>query len=675
MFGQMAVRFDVTTPCSVVNIARTLVPAIFLDNIVAELDGFMVHQDDVIMAGANVPGSYQSVLLFRPCGLRGGVHPEKGEEAIRAMLSNLLQTKGLQGKALQTKLAEAFDKLTKSELVAWSQKGTWQALKTLVGTRITFLERQRRDKDPWSETDPWSEALASSSKDPKPVPSKQSPTPQISLIPEVWQNEDTTRPVVLERPSKGSTGISIMSPQEFNSTWAEVNMPASPDELTVIVWPPAPEELPDVPHESVVFPARVHLNSSTVTLLRGVAYHLGAKRITLRQETSNQFTTKQAVSLLVELEDELVDTQTWEKVCPKPVEFVQTTLGKSVSILSTWGTRYWNRAGKISNPKDCCRITTNILVQPEVLHSVLKTSGTSWCISPRQGQDIDHAFRPLWLRGNLADCRRKHDTLLHATGIIKGNRGHAVRIPVEFLDEAKQILYPGQPLQPTLNPQERVQMYKVSPTPVGATQEDVSSFLRRALPSYTIQVRRQVGPTSWLIAVNGVIEEDFVPMKEGYLVLQEWRSGRNVDSFRNAVLVGNPGVLRKASEAVAFSGGLVPGDAHEVLPNPRPPPQGPVQQLMADCKKETEDRVSALFQEHKKQTDGKIEALQKSSRNPNSKVKRPLQNFGTISKATKPPWKGWSRQRKCSPKPWKADGGPVCDPATRNPRYERSTRR
>ena len=28
-------------------------------------------------------------------------------------------------------------------------------------------------------------------------------------------------------------------------------------------------------------------------------------------------------------------------------------------------------------------------------------------------------------------------------------------------------------------------------------------------------------------------------MKEGYLMLQEWRTGRNQDSFRRAVLVGN----------------------------------------------------------------------------------------------------------------------------------------
>ena len=133
--------------------------------IVAELNGYMVHPDDVLMSGPYAPFPAEAKMVLRPRGLRGGAPPEKGEEAIRSMMSGLLQSKGLQGKALQSKLAEAFEKLAKAELISWSQKGTWQALKTLVGTRITFLERQRRGPDPWTETDPGSEALASSSKE------------------------------------------------------------------------------------------------------------------------------------------------------------------------------------------------------------------------------------------------------------------------------------------------------------------------------------------------------------------------------------------------------------------------------------------------------------------------------------------------------------------------------
>ena len=202
IFGKMRVRFDVTTPCPVANIARTLVPGMLLDGIVAELDGFLVGHDDILMGDLTSRDVFQSTIVFRPRGLRGGAPSERGEEAIRDMLSSLLQTKGLQGKALQTKLAEAFQKLSKAELVAWSQKGTWQALKVMVGTRITFLERQRRDKDPWTVSDPWSEALASSSSDPKKATSKPDSAPQISLIAEVWKTRISRNPRYSNAPPK-----------------------------------------------------------------------------------------------------------------------------------------------------------------------------------------------------------------------------------------------------------------------------------------------------------------------------------------------------------------------------------------------------------------------------------------------------------------------------------------
>ena len=325
---------------------------------------------------------------------------------------------------------------------------------------------------------------------------------------------------------------------------------------------------------------------------------------------SNEFKTKQAISLMVEMEMDLVDKQMWEHVISKPVESVQMTVGKQNNVLSSWGTRYWNEAGKISTPPECTKVTTNVLIPPESLEGILKLSGTTLWVSPRQGQDVYHNYRPIWVRGNLAECRRKHDTVLHAMGIIKGARGYAVRIPNEHVDEAKKTLYPGQPLQPSLNPTEQVCMYKVSPTPLGATQEDVDNFLRSALPSYTIQGRRQIGPTSWLIAVNGTIQEDYVAMKEGYLVLQEWRTGRNQDTFRRAVLVGNPKVLRRASEAVGHVLAAEDGEFPQQIVPQRPAPQGPVQQLVSDRNRETEDRITAMLNEHKKQTDQRMQDLQ-----------------------------------------------------------------
>ena len=371
-------------------------------------------------------------------GLRGGV-ADRSEDEIRSSLSALLQSKGLQGKDLQQKLEETVARIPKHDLQGWAAKGTWQALKQTVGTRITFLSRQKKEHDPWEDSDPWSQAL--SSKDPKPNASNV-------LIPQVWEKEDKTTPGVLERPTRGSTGLAIMSPQDFINTWTATSMPASPDELTVVVWPPLHEEVQSIPHEAVIFPARVLQQGSSVTLLKGIAYHLGAKRISLKHEDANEFKTKKAVSLMVELDKNLVDATTWKQITNKPVDHVQLTLGKQIPLLSSWGTRYWDGQDKTASPKDCQRITTNILVAPEHIQMALKISGTNIWISPRSGQEVFHDYVPIWIRGSLTEVRRQHDVLEYAAGIIKGKRGFAVRVARDKMEETKQSLFPGQPIQP-----------------------------------------------------------------------------------------------------------------------------------------------------------------------------------------------------------------------------------
>ena len=187
--------------------------------------GMNTHNLRLILDGKDV-GPMDVVTLFPPTadsqmgkwiqlhinpkpGLRGGA-PDKSEDEIRSVLSSLLQSKGLKGKDLQQKLEETFARIPRQDLQGWVTKGTWQALKQTVGTRITFLSRQRKEQDPWEESDPWSQAL--SSKDPKPSGKTQLAPPQIVLIPQVWENEDKTTPSVIERPTRGSTGLAIMSP-------------------------------------------------------------------------------------------------------------------------------------------------------------------------------------------------------------------------------------------------------------------------------------------------------------------------------------------------------------------------------------------------------------------------------------------------------------------------------
>ena len=240
---------------TVTQLVHMVYPGMNTYNVRLILDGKDVEPMDVFTlfpsTADSTSGNWIQLHINPRPGLRGGA-PEKTEDEIRSVLSSLLQSKGLKGKDLQQKLEETFARIPRQDLQGWVTKGTWQALKQTVGTRITFLSRQRKEQESWEESDPWSQAL--SSKDPKPSGKTQQVPPQIVLIPQVWENEDKTTPSVIERPTRGSTGLAIMSPQSFVDTWSSTAMPASPDELTVVVWPPTHDEVTNIPHETVIFP-------------------------------------------------------------------------------------------------------------------------------------------------------------------------------------------------------------------------------------------------------------------------------------------------------------------------------------------------------------------------------------------------------------------------------------
>ena len=166
-----------------------------------------------------------------------------GYEDPRSAILEILMAKGLSAPEARDKCDEVLSKVPKDSVAAWLPKPSWQSLKTLVSNKVTFMPKNKQGKDPLTEKDPWMEALrdrnkSSSSKDnPKPF---LNPEVHVHLIPQVWTNEDGSNPQILERVQHGSTGLALLSPQQFQN-WIDVQLPLSCDELGIVVWPPMPD--------------------------------------------------------------------------------------------------------------------------------------------------------------------------------------------------------------------------------------------------------------------------------------------------------------------------------------------------------------------------------------------------------------------------------------------------
>ena len=75
-------------------------------------------------------------------GLKGGALTEFD---IRTRLTEVLQLRGLQKQALGAKLDETMSKLSRLELAQLAANPTWQGLKQVVGTRITYISKPKKD--------------------------------------------------------------------------------------------------------------------------------------------------------------------------------------------------------------------------------------------------------------------------------------------------------------------------------------------------------------------------------------------------------------------------------------------------------------------------------------------------------------------------------------------------
>ena len=494
-------------------------------------------------------------------------------------------------------------KVGRSELAHWIETPTWQTLKTLVGTRITFIAKGRREVDPLVSNDPWAQALklqdpASSSSRARPVDHQPA---QVSLIPEVWTNEDGSIPQVLDRPQNGSTGIVLVSPQQFLSDWQDTPLPLSADELLLIVWPPIQPPPAGTQFTPVTFPARLLSVQPTITLLHGQAFQFGAKEATLREEQDpKDFPQRSSVSLLIEAYKEEIPEQLWEEFLDNALAAVKRKLETVAPLLGNWGLRYWNSKGKPVRPQEATKLSINILVEEGKLEGFLQKSGDPLWVNPRLDQPAFARFRPIWMPGTLEQVRIAHAKLAGACGLVRTRRGFGVRVDSARFEECRRQLLPDAPQTPHLGRDSELWHFKISPTPIGATSDDIMQFLGKCIPNVKNTVKRQLGPRAWLVSFAAPIQVEYVHGKDGFVVLQPWHIGRKHDPLRNAIAVGNPRILKEAIATVSSAPAPArgpPAVTSSVIP-PRSA-QGPVQELLEAKIKASEDRMKALLDEQK----------------------------------------------------------------------------
>ena len=518
----------------------------------------------------------------------------------RQKLTEVLQAKGLAGTALSAKVEETLAKVTRPELLNWTQTPSWQSLKAMVGTRVTFISR-KKEEDPLMANDPWMSALRDSKSkvDSKP-PLKEKEQVQVSLIPEVWSNEDGSEPQILDKPFNGATGIVLMTPTLFSTSWQDTPLPLSTDELGVVVWPPIDPIPGNWTPDLVSFPARILSTSESTNLLRGHLFQFGQKKITLRTtESPVEFPQRSSVSLIVEAFQKELQQEMWKEILDNPMMAIRRRIEHVTPILGHWGLRFWTQKGKTSRPSEASKMSVNVMIGEDQLAATLALSGQPLWMSPRLDQEAYKSFRPVWVPGTLQEVRILHDKLQGGCGLVRSRRGLGIRVETVNFEETRRTLFPHQDTRPDIGPASGLFDYKLSPAPIGATTDDVVTFLEKSFPSIKSTVRRQIGPRTWVVSFASELTDKFIQAKEGFIILQPMPSTKKRDPMRDAVLVGNPTILRDVSASSSNTLAQIFQSNQQPSIHPRPPAPGPVQDALDAKIKASEERMKALISQQK----------------------------------------------------------------------------
>ena len=335
----------------------------------------------------------------------------------------------------------------------------------------------------------------------------------------------------------------------------------------------------------------------------------------MKQETTPaKFPTRDAVSMMVEVHKADTTPANWTVAIANLPDYCKQFLNPDVTVLSHWGTRFWGPQGRPSDKAISVKATINILVDDKEAPQALRKSGGDIWLSPRAGQPLFEKLRPIWLNMDLPQAQVTHDKLEAAYGLTRTKRGIAVRVDASQFESTRQALFPGRDFPPQVGKPSEIFHFRLSPTPLGATPQDINDFLAKYVPTIEGAARKQISPKAWMVALNAHPPETYLQTDVGFVIFEKWVQGQKPDPIKEAVLVGNAAALRRAtSSAEGPSPPNLPQVAQSGQPQAnRPPPQGPVQAMIDNRVQQVENKFAAMLEAQKQTMDTQIQALKES---------------------------------------------------------------
>eukprot|EP00438_Fugacium_kawagutii_P031367 Skav216013 [mRNA] locus=scaffold833:322754:339518:+ [translate_table: standard] len=360
-------------------------------------------------------------------------------------------------------------------------------------------------------------------------------------------NDDGTPCQQLSSVQPNASGVVVMSWEEAQP-WLQPLQKLSTDELGIIVLGGC--------HCSDQT-ACVHLTIPAYSapdnpmVVKGTLHQLGGKNISVSNQHDTQVPVSQATVVAVTAFRDEVGENGWHELMSAPIKYcmthMQTGDEKSIQLPSPpWGRSFQKDKTKV----DACKAHSfqfHCRVPTGDVKKVLRASGFAGIYTTVKNdlKQISQDYQVIWMQLSTVEMQKLTVVHVEHRGLVRSTKaaasGRGIRFERAHFSAAWGRLKPNE-VEPTHIASKH--MFKLSPTPVGATGAELTQFFTTA--KMKAKPIRALNATTWLCASESKISDNFLTWN-GNKLLVKCIEGRKQDD--EVIIAGRaPRQAKKSQE-------------------------------------------------------------------------------------------------------------------------------
>ena len=548
------------------------------------------------------------IVLRLRLRLRGGGGKSRGD---RAKLVQHLIAKGVPSDKVEARADDVIKAIGVEALEqAYHSYDPWASLKKSVGDTMRLVlpaelraskqtkPKPSRGEDPWSHSDPWSEAAASSSVLPNPK------HVSIALIAGTFVGEGGAEVPILGSLASGARGVTLCPNDEIESFATLAG--GSEDELAAVTIGPCKPRITDAAVTSITFPA---LSVGQKVLLKGWLVQFGTGKVSLNLVKHQLSISDNAVEVItVEIKKEYSQSQDWQAVQESPLRFVFSHIEDfGPYTIATWSKK-WFCNGKPADAASAMSWHCFVKIAKDHMDKVIAQSGKhAIFLTPKCSESSAPSgqYKVIWLGSRDISkallVQRAHQT---AKGVVAGKSSLGLRVVASEYSQIRSKLEPSWKSEGVKTDIAISSRWVISPLPSSADKKTVQTLLDQL--KWEAMPLKQIGHGAWLVGAGTTTSPAETFQLNEKLVLINPAAEKKADSAQDALVAG-PSTLRRA-----LNRHLAQGTIAATLPAANPQdaptavPAGPTVTMATQLRSEVDGKIEAM----KAQFDQAIQGLQ-----------------------------------------------------------------